>query len=175
MTRFARCLGGLLFTALFVTAPLGSSDAQSLEPVTLEPLADTSTILTLTDSAGQTRNFSLPDIERLGTYRLYTETFWPGEGGNYEGVLLKDLLATVNIEGVDAILVEAIDGYAQSLPRRDWERWPTLVATRKEGQPMTVRNKGPLRIIFPMESDPELQNRDMGAHWVWMIRFIAPE
>lgn len=118
------------------------------------------------------RTLSLAELEALGLKRLRTTTFWPGDDGVYEGVLLRDALQAAGMGDVAAIRVIALDGFSQVLPRADWMRWPVLLATRRDGQAMTVRNKGPLRIIYPRDMSPALQDPSYRLRWVWLIRSI---
>jgi len=144
------------------------------ERVSLPPTISDRVALTVTRADQSKRDFTVAQIESLGVYRLTTKTFWPKDDGTYEGVLLADFLKEAGLEKLPKIQVTALDGYSVSIPREDWTRWPVLLATRRDGAPLSVRNKGPLRLIFPMALDRELSVRSMGTHWAWMIRSISP-
>ena len=106
--------------------------------------------------------------------RITTSTFWPEDQGAYEGPRLADVLKSVGISEVAQVRVFGLDGYSQVLPREDWTRWPLILATRKNGKPLDLRDKGPLRVIYPRDSDKTLQDDLYRLRWVWMVRQIEP-
>lgn len=143
------------------------------QPVQLAPLPSGSVSLVFAGAPGQPeRKLSFAEIEALGLHRVHTATFWPGDDGVYEGPLLRDVLQAAGLGEAAAIRVVALDGFSQVLPRADWTRWPVLLATRRDGKAMTVRNKGPFRIIYPRDMNPGLQDPSYRLRWVWLIRSI---
>jgi len=142
-------------------------------PVSLPPSASQRIILTVTGPTGTLQTFTHAQVEALGTYRLTTKTFWPDDDGTYEGVMLADVLKQAKLDTQAKVQVTALDGYSVAIPSEDWTRWQVLLATRRDGRPLTVRNKGPLRLIFPMALDTKLAVRSMGGHWAWMIKSIG--
>lgn len=142
-------------------------------PVALPPSTSTRTLLTIKTADGDKR-YSLPALEQLGLFRLTTESFWPSDQGSFEGVRLSDLLKDAGIADSAAIRVTAVDDFSQMIPRKDWETWPILVATRHAGVPLQIGNKGPLRIIYPRDLDASLSNEIYRLRWVWMIQSIEP-
>ncbi|ANQ84858.1 hypothetical protein dqs_1820 [Azoarcus olearius] len=143
------------------------------EPVRLPAAAHPDASQTLRfASAGSVRELSLADIEALGLHEVRTATFWPADDGVYQGVLLRDVLKAAGLGDALAVRVAALDGFSQLLPRADWMRWPVLLATRRDGKPMSVRNKGPFRIIYPRDMSPALDDPIYRLRWVWLIRSI---
>jgi len=128
-------------------------------------------VLTLQGASGPLL-MSLADLEGLGMHEVRTKTFWPEDDGNYAGPLLRDVLQRAGLDKADEIRVRAKDGFSQVIPRQDWERWPILLATRRDGQLMKPRNKGPLRIIYPRDMSPELAESVYRLRWVWLVEHI---
>jgi len=44
-----------------------------------------------------------------------------------------------------------------------------LLALKRDGAYMTVRNKGPLFIVYPYDSSPELRNRRIYSRSAWQV------
>jgi hypothetical protein len=44
-----------------------------------------------------------------------------------------------------------------------------LVADSLEGEPMAIRDKGPLWIIYPLSAHSELRSADTEAKMVWQL------
>lgn len=143
------------------------------QTVSLAALPAGKTVLTIKGTHG-VRKFSIAELENLGTHRLTTKTFWPADDGTYEGVLLSTILKQAGIENTEAIRVRARDGFSQVIPRQDWEKWPILLATRRAGNVIPTRDKGPLRIIYPRDMAPELADTLYRLRWVWLVDLIEP-
>jgi hypothetical protein len=144
--------------AVAVDLPRQTSSAPALEIVT---------------PAGRV-SLSLADLESLPLHRVTTATFWPDDDGTYEGPLMADVLRRAGIDGAAALRLTARDGFSQVIPRQDWMRWPLLLATRRDGKPMSIRQKGPLRVIYPRDSDKELTDPVYRLRWVWLLKSIEP-
>lgn len=163
---FLTCL--LSFSSLGLLAQTGAPQA-----VSLSALPAGKAVLTVKGTNG-VRQFSIAELENLGTYRLSTKTFWPADDGIYEGVLLSTILKQAGIENSAAIRVRARDGFSQIIPHQDWEKWPILLATRRSGNAIPTRDKGPLRIIYPRDMAPELADSLYRLRWVWLVDLIEP-
>ena len=142
--------------------------AQAPKPIELPLLTATTPILIVTGEQ-DSRQYSLAELEALGLYTVTTATFWPEDDGSYQGVLLSDVLADAGLANAEAVNVLALDHFSQTIPRQDWTRWPLLLATRRDQQPLSIRSKGPLRIIYPRDMDSELERGTYRLRWVWMI------
>ncbi len=115
------------------------------------------------------------DLARLSTlpqYRLVTNSPWEKGQQEFEGVLFRDVLALMQLEDADAVLVRAIDNYAQRIPRQDWVDFPALLALRSSGAFLTRRDQGPARLVYPVLDYPELDNPVHRNRWVWLIKSI---
>lgn len=142
-------------------------------PSGLEPLPPGPPVLTVETPHGP-RDYSLADIEAVGLNAMTIDLVWAGEGGTYHGVLLPALLRDAGLPDVPAVDVVALDGYHAQIPRQDWERWPIMLATRRDGKPLAVREKGPTRILYAMTPEEVLASAKMDVRWVWMVRTIKP-
>lgn len=167
-------LAAVLMAAVTAVPPAVADEAGPRPlPVTLPPLPAGPPVLTVEGPSGP-RSFTLAQLEALGLYALTVELVWAGEGGTYQGVLLADVLAAAGLAEAPAVDVEGLDGYRATIPREDWQRWPVMIATRREGAAMAVRDKGPLRILYPLTPEEVLASPKMDLRWVWMIARIAP-
>lgn len=171
-SRYARRCA-LLAATLFL--PSAGFPAQPGEPqaVTLSAAPARTPILTVRNGR-EAKRFSIADLEAFGAWRVTTATFWPDDDGTYEGPLLRDVLKSAGIENAENLRVRARDGFSQILPRADWEKWPVILATRRDGKFMSPRDKGPLRIIYPRDMAPELADTIYRLRWVWLVESIEP-
>ena len=48
-----------------------------------------------------------------------------------------------------------------------------IIAVRQNGRPMSIRDKGPLWIVFPYDADPKLVTDDYLNRSVWQLRTLV--
>ena len=118
--------------------------------------------------------FTCEQIEAIGLTQLNTSTFWAEDQGEFSGVLLRDLLGEAEIENALEIKITALDGYTAFIPREDWQKWDVILATRHEEQLISVRRKGPLRIIYPKDIGGKIADSEMRIRWIWAVDLIEP-
>ena len=64
----------------------------------------------------------------------------------------------------------ALNDYASSIPISDFAAHGVILALKRDGQYMPVRDKGPLFIIYPYDSSPELKSQMYYARSVWQVK-----
>lgn len=111
----------------------------------------------------------LSDLSKLPRYRLLTDSPWEDGQQEFEGVLLRDVLALLHLSDARAVIIYAMDNYSQRIPREDWLDYPTLLALRADEAFLTRRTKGPTRLVYPVLDHPELDNPVHKGRWVWLI------
>lgn len=112
--------------------------------------------------------FDRATLESLGGKTMKTHTPWTDDQMDFEGVLLKDLLKFVGAKGGEVVAV-GLDDYSVTLPADMISQYPIMIAYKKNGKYMTVREMGPLWIVFPYDDYPELNNRRNNFYWVWQL------
>jgi hypothetical protein len=55
--------------------------------------------------------------------------------------------------------VLALNDYTTIVPLDDFRKFPVILALKMNGEYMRIRDKGPLFIVYPYDSSPELQTR----------------
>lgn len=91
----------------------------------------------------------------------------------YRGVLVRDLVARYGRPDTAAIHLRAIDDFKAEITRDEWTRWDVLLATRKDGQLMSIDNSGPARIVFPYDTAPDIDHTVYADKWIWQINAIS--
>jgi hypothetical protein len=89
------------------------------------------------------------------------------------GPLLRDVLALADVTG-DVLQVVGYDRYKAEIPITDLDAFQVLAAREVDGKPLTLRDKGPLWIVYPSEAHPELRfNPIYEARSVWQVKEIS--
>ena len=66
----------------------------------------------------------------------------------------------------------ALNDYRVAIPADDAQRFDVLLATQLDDQPMAVRDKGPLFIIYPFDSHATLRNPVYYSRCAWQLKAI---
>jgi hypothetical protein len=168
--RAVKFMSAIMLIASFISLDAVAVRAESATtPAALE--GEQLVALTILSSS-ERRDITVSEIEALGLRQVTTRSPWEAGELKFEGVLLRDVLRLAGMENAEAVTVRAEDGYRQTIPREDWEKWPLILATRQDGQALTKRTQGPTRIVYPLNDYPELDTPDYKPRWIWTITSI---
>jgi hypothetical protein len=117
---------------------------------------------------GATFRFTREDLLRLGVKRITTHTPWTDGVVNFEGVLARDLMTIVGAGGITASIF-ALDDYQVDVPLADFAQYDAIFAYAMNGEPLTAEDKGPLFLVYPYDSAPELATETFYARSAWQI------
>ncbi|WP_394155739.1 hypothetical protein [Loktanella salsilacus] len=93
----------------------------------------------------------------------------------FQGPSLKSVLEASDI-GEDATLkMVAINDFASSVPAGDAFEYQVILAVLSDGEEMSVRDKGPIWVIYPMTDNTELQDDIYNGRLVWQLKSITAE
>jgi hypothetical protein len=149
-------------TSLFATSASADLPAPSGDVV----LAVTGAI-TVTNAEGQAL-FDRAMLEALDPSEFATTTVWTDGATTFVGVSLTDLLDTVGAEGT-VLRATAINDYTVEIPVADAVEGGPIVAYLMNGRPMSLREKGPLWVVYPYDSTPAYQNETIYARSIWQL------
>ena len=148
-------------------------------PLAAEPLGSPGgkVILTISGNISNTNRdgtavFDRQMLEALGVSELELTTPWTEGRQKFVGVLGSKILDAVGAEG-GTIVARAINDYQVKIPLSDLRKYPVLFALKQNGAYMRVRDKGPIWIIYPRESYPELDTDLITDRWVWQLSQIV--
>lgn len=117
---------------------------------------------------GDKAAFDSDMLEALGTISFVTSTPWFDDLVVFEGVPLQAVLDAVGAFG-DQITATALNDYSAEIPIGEFERKVAIIALKRDGEYMEVSDKGPLFIVYPYDSDAELDTQKYYARSVWQL------
>jgi hypothetical protein len=166
-------MGFRLAAAFALLLSLGFGQAQA---DTSLPSPHSAPILTLTGAIAHTNadggaTFDADMLAALPRQKIVTATPWYDGPRTFEGPLLRDLLAAVGATG-RTLRVEALNDYAADLPFADALAYNVMIADRIDGEPIPVRDRGPLFIIYPFDQMPQLKTEQYYQRSVWQVKSI---
>lgn len=107
-------------------------------------------------------------LEALEQRIVATSTEWTDGVVRFEGPLARDVLDAYGIGG-ETVLAVAANDYMVEVPVSDFRSYDVVLALRMNGAPLTLRDKGPIWIVYPRDQHPELMDPAMNTRWVWQL------
>jgi hypothetical protein len=123
-------------------------------------------------NSGDTAVFDRSMLEALGGTSIETTTPWYSGVVRFEGVRLDTLMQHVGATG-EHVTATALNDFVTEMPISDFSRFGAILALKRDGAYMPVRDKGPLFIVYPYDSAPELQAAKYFSRSAWQVARLA--
>lgn len=134
-------------------------------------------VLTISGSIDQsntkdgTATFDMDMLRALPVQSFTTTTIWTAGAQEFTGVALSDLLKAVGAKG-QTLRSVAINDYAVEIPASDAQDGGPIVAYALNGEPMSVRDKGPLWVVYPYDSASRYRTEVVYSRSIWQLTRI---
>lgn len=129
-------------------------------------------VLLVVQAAGHIASYDLAELQALGPVEVTTTTIWTDGPQHFTGVALDVLLADAGIDDGD-IVATAINDYAIEMPvaeaARDADGLGPVIAYHLNGQPMSLRDKGPLWLVYPYDAKPAFRSEVVYSRSIWQL------
>ena len=120
---------------------------------------------------GRRAQFDMAMLEALPQQVVVTRTPWFSQIRRFTGPLLRDVLSAAGAQGTLLRLV-ALNDYQVDMPFDDAQRYDVIIARLLDDKPMAVRDKGPLFVVYPFDTRPELRSATYYSRSAWQLRTI---
>ncbi len=108
-------------------------------------------------------------LESIGSATIRSQTPWYEQPVEFEGVPMQALMDYVGAKGTEVTLT-ALNDYQSTVPMTDFEQFGAILAMKRDGQVMPIRDKGPLWLVYPYDSNPDLNTDKYYSRSVWQIK-----
>lgn len=125
-------------------------------------------------NAGDRAEFDMDMLAALPQHSFLTNTPWYKEARKFTGPLLRDVLGAVGAQG-KTLRAVALNDYKVELPVEDARRFDIVMARLIDDKPMPVRDKGPLFIIYPFDSNEALRSELYYSRSAWQLKTLEVE
>jgi hypothetical protein len=115
-----------------------------------------------------TAQFDMDMLQSLDNTTFETRTIWTEGKHRFEGVSLAKLVEYLGIEG-ESLRATAINDYAVEIPLDDALEEGPIIAYKMNGEIMSLRDKGPLWIVYPFDSNPSYSTEVTYARSIWQL------
>ena len=169
MLRPIALLRGLGIAALALALHAAPASTQTALPAPKGKAVLTVTGNVANKNAATGAAFDMAMLEALPKAEIKTATPWTKGVQTFTGVRLTTLLENSGATG-QTVRAIAINDYAFEFPAADASKYKVIVAYHVNGKAMSVREKGPLWIIYPLDDHKEIQNIDYHSRMVWQLK-----
>nr|WP_261886300.1 hypothetical protein [Vibrio pomeroyi] len=128
--------------------------------------------LTVFDHLGQKHEFSREQLLSLPQQEISTTLPWVDGESVYSGVTLLAVLESMDLPVSAQVTFVALNDYKVAVPKEDFYDYQPIIAIKLNGEFMSVRDKGPYWLIYPLSTRPDIDNTDFHAKMIWQIRDI---
>ena len=118
---------------------------------------------------GQSHVLSLSELDDMEQIEFETGSIWTDGKHRYSGISLYNLLEHFGAKGTVLRMI-ALNDYSIEMPIEDLEENAPIVATRVDGETMSVRDKGPYWVIYPFDASPRYRTESIHARSVWQLQ-----
>ena len=145
----------------------GAAFAQDVAAPTGDPILTVSGAIEVMN-VGDTLVFDADSLAALGTEAFETTTIWTDGVNRFEGVSLVTLLDVAGVtEGT--LRASAINDYTVEIPVSDAVEGGPILAYRMNDEVMSVRDKGPLWVIYPYDQNADYRSEVIYSRSIWQL------
>jgi len=157
IATFLRRLGKVLIVLCMVSAPsVGSADDRP--------------VLSLYGDGEVPTTWSLAQLRALPAIEIETTTPFTDGLQRFVGVALLNVLGDVDPEAI--LTLGALNDYSVSLSVAELLPAYPIIAYERNGAPMSVRDKGPLWVVYPFDQFAQFQNELTYSRSIWQLTEI---
>jgi hypothetical protein len=133
-------------------------------------LAQQAPLLTLDGAIGKAPSlaFTQAELDAMPQSEIKTNTPWYDGVHTFSGPKLSAVLELAVANG-KTITAHALNDYSAELPVEDAAKFGVILAMRMDGELLSIRDKGPIFIIYPYDSAAELQHDVYYTRSVWQV------
>lgn len=146
---------------------LAETPAESLPAPAGDVLLRISGNLTL-PNVGDEAHLDMALLESFPLTGFATHTPWSDDLQQFAGVRISDLFKAVGASSADFTAI-ALDDYKFTVTDLDIDSYPVIIAYLQDDKPISVRQLGPLRIMFPFDDHPALRTHLNESSAVWQL------
>ena len=115
--------------------------------------------------------YDLAALQAMPKSGFETTTMWTEGMQSFEGVSLHSLLDMLDVTS-GTVLASAVNDYRIEIPIAEITPDAPIIAYMHNREEMSVRDKGPLWIVYPYDSNPKYQSEVVFSRSIWQLNRI---
>jgi hypothetical protein len=161
LTALPRICSAILLTILVLT--------QTAIPAAADELL---VIRNATAPAQAEVRFSEADLLALPQVTVRTRTEFTDGVTEFVGPLARDVIAFIEAGAATTAHLVAANDYAVDIPFSDLVDYDVVLALQVDGERLTIRDKGPIWLMYPLDDHAELQDPMYNNRLIWQLTVI---
>ncbi|WP_022942330.1 molybdopterin-binding oxidoreductase [Psychromonas hadalis] len=118
--------------------------------------------------------YTLKQLQKLPQHEIKITIPWTDEEHIYKGPYLEDVFSSAGIEG-RWLTLYALDHYQVSFNYQRIKKYNPILGLQIDGELLTIRSKGPIWLILPVNEYKELEAAVYNDYMVWQLIKINSE
>ncbi len=135
-------------------------------------LGYTQDILTVT-TTDRSETFTLEEMLAMPQTTVVTKNNYVDEVTTFQGPSLRSVLEEMDVAPNATLKMVALNDFSSDIPAADAFSYEVILAVLLNGDTMSVREKGPIWVIYPMDGNPELEDDIYNGRLVWQLKSIT--
>ncbi len=127
------------------------------------------TISSELSSSGGPIQLTRSELTTLPQVEVQTTTEWTDGRPVFEGPLARDVIERMPSNGEKVANAIALNDFSVEIPLSDFERYNVILALRMNGRELSLRDKGPIWIVYPRDEHNELLDPSFNSRWIWQL------
>lgn len=120
-------------------------------------------------------SFTLEEILAMPQTTIVTKNDYVDEATTFQGPSLRSVLEEMDVPQDATLKMVALNDFSSEVPAADAFKYDVILAVLLNGETMSVRDKGPIWVIYPMDDNPELHDEIYNDRLVWQLKSISVE
>jgi hypothetical protein len=122
-----------------------------------------------TGAENRTVQFSMRQLLAFEQHEVLTANDFVEGKKLFSGPLARDIVKRADMGPATMVLMTAANDYTVQVPLTEFYDYDVILALSMEGRKFTLRDKGPIWLIYPMSDFAELRDPFYNHHLIWQL------
>ena len=116
--------------------------------------------------------FSRRDLAAMEQVEIRTGHDFIDGVATYRGPRAADLIAMIGQTGASHVRLTAANDFWLDVELSELARYDAILALEENDRPLTLRDRGPVMLMYPIDGHKELQDPGFNNRLIWQLRQI---
>ena len=127
------------------------------------------TVVNSSVSSDEAKEFSRDELTEMTQVSYRTTTEWTDGAPEFTGPLARDVIEAVGVGEATIAVMTAANDYAIEIPIEELMRYDVILAMSVDGKRLSLRDKGPIWVMYPRDQHAELQDPVYNGRLIWQM------
>jgi len=115
------------------------------------------------------RYFTLAELKAMPQSEIRTANEFIDGVRSFRGPRVSYLLRICNADGAASVRMIALNDYEVEVQVSEFDKYQPILALTMDGKELSVRDKGPIWVIYPMSDFSELRDPVFNSRLIWQL------